>query len=217
MTTACRKIWLRAFGLVAPAAICVLAMLPAGEALAHDFGRNSDFYTYFVEGAGVVLNDVPMLVAALALGVFVSIWHPRGYPQVFAFLAAGMVAGYLLPLGSIESPGLFSLALAICAGLCGAVAPALPLALIRTAFVLAGGLLAAGALGGHASGTVPLGVYPGIFFMTLIAVSLGATATTIARERLPDAVALIAARSFSSWLVAMAVMMLALAFRQSGA
>ena len=189
-------------------------VLFADSAIAHDFGRNSDFYTYFMEGAGVVLNDISMVIAALALGLLVSIWKPHGYPQVMAFLAAGIVGGYFLPLASIENPGLFSLFLAVIAGLGGAAAFPLPLVAMRTAFLLAGALLAAGALGGHAAGTVPFGVYPGILFMVLIVVSLGAVATAIAREKLPEGVALIAARAFSSWLVAMAVMMLALAFRQ---
>ena len=48
-------------------------------------------------------------------------------------------------------------------------------------------------------------------------VAAAAALVTLARRHFNERVALIAARAFSSWLVAIAVMLLALSFRQAGA
>lgn len=189
----------------------------SGPAHAHDFGRTSDFYARFNEGAGVVFADVALLIAMAATGFFISIWRRYGLPQVWPALALGILAGFLLPLQAIGKPEVASLALTLIAGLAAGAALSLSVWPMRLACFLAGLTLVAGTLGGHAPGSVPLGAYAGILFALNLGTAIAAGIVTAALQRLPERITLITFRALSSWLVAIAVMMLALALRGTGA
>lgn len=192
------------------------AFLPT-SAHSHDFGKDNDLYARFAEGAGVVFNDVPLLLATIALGIFVSLWRREGFPVIWAFLAAGIAGGLLLPMEPFQVPELASLPAAILLGLAGAAALDTSAVWMRAMGLVAGILLAIGALGGHAPGSVPLGAYFGIFFGLNLVTAGSAMATSIALGEANAPVPRIAMRALASWLVAIAVMMLALLYSQTGA
>lgn len=203
-------------GAVALAAAITLA-LASVPAAAHDFGRNSDLYASFVEGGGVVLSDIALLLAMAATGCFVSIRDREGMPKIWLALAAGILAGFAVPLAAFTLPELASFGAAILLGLLAAVALPLPLPAARAILFAAGLTLTVGTLGGHEAGSVPIGAYLGIFFTLNAGVAVAAALVTLARRHFNERVSLIAARALSSWLVAIAVMLLALSFRQTGA
>ena len=191
-----------------------LAAIPAA---AHDFGRNSDLYASFVEGGGVVLSDIALLLAMAAAGCLTSIWDREGMPKIWLALAAGILAGFVAPLALFTLPELASLGATILLGLLAAAALPLPLSAARVILFIAGLALTVGTLGGHEAGSVPIGAYIGIFFTLNAGVAVAAALITLARRHFNERVALIATRGLSSWLVAIAVMLLALSFRQTGA
>lgn len=197
------------------AAIVVVTI--ASPANAHDFGRTSDLYASFIEGGGVVLSDIALLLAMAATGCLTSIWDREGMPKIWPALAAGILAGFVAPLASFTMPALASLGTAILFGLLAAAALPLPLSAARMILFIAGLALTVGTLGGHEAGSVPVGAYLGIFFTLNAGVAVAAALVTLARRHFNDRVTLIAARALSSWLVAIAVMLLALSFRQTGA
>ena len=197
------------------AALAFTAM--AAPAAAHDFGRNSDLYASFVEGGGVVLSDIALLLAMAATGCFVSIRDREGMPKIWLVMAAGILAGFVAPLAFFTLPALASLGTAILLGLLAAAALPFPLSVARAILFAAGLALSAGTLGGHEAGSVPIGAYLGIFFTLNAGVAVAAALVTLSRRHFNERVTLIAARAFSSWIVAIAVMLLALSFRQAGA
>ena len=184
--------------------------LTAIPAAAHDFGRNSDLYAGFVEGGGVVLSDIALLLAMAAAGCLASIWDREGMPKIWLALAAGILAGFVIPLALFTLPALASLGATILLGLLAAAAPPLPLSAARAILFIAGLALTVGTLGGHEAGSVPIGAYIGIFFTLNAGVAVAAALVTLARRHFNERVTLIAARALSSWLVAIAVMLLAL-------
>ncbi|MCB1414917.1 MAG: hypothetical protein KDJ64_00730 [Nitratireductor sp.] len=191
--------------------------LTVAPAAAHDFGRTSDLYASFVEGGGVVLSDIALLLAMAAAGCLTSIWDREGMPKIWPALAAGILAGFAAPLAFFTLPALASLGTAVLLGLLAAAALRLPLSAARAILFAAGLALTVGTLGGHEAGSVPIGAYLGIFFTLNAGVVVAAALVTLARRHFNERVALIAARALSSWLVAIAVMLLALSFRQAGA
>ena len=206
---------IRPHGVSALSAIALaLTALPAA---AHDFGRNSDLYASFVEGGKVVLSDISLLLVMAAAGCLTSIWDREGMPKIWTALAAGILAGFAAPLAFFTLPALASLGTAVLLGLLAAAALHLPLSTARAILFAAGLALTAGTLGGHETGSVPTGAYFGIFFTLNAGVVVAAALVTLARRHFNERVALIAARAFSSWLVAIAIMLLALSFRQVGA
>lgn len=201
----------RALRLTVPA--LVAGFIP-GAAHAHDFGKDNDLYARFAEGAGVVFNDIPLLLASIALGIFVTLWRREGFPVIWAFLAAGIAGGLVLPMEAFVIPELASLPAAIALGLAGAAALKISTFWLRVTALVAGVLLAVGALGGHAPGSVPFGAYIGIFFGLNLVTATSAMGTSIALGDGNAPVPRIAMRALSSWVVAIAVMMLALIYRQ---
>lgn len=209
---------LRTIAHAAPAvAVGIAALLLPLPALAHDFGKDNVFFDRFIEGAGVVFNDVPLVLAAIAFGMLVSLWHQRGFPRTVGFLVAGIVTGFLMPMEWIARPDLFSLSAAILLGLLAAAAFLTKPVFVNLLAFLTGLALAAGTLGGHAPGTVPTGAYFGIVFGLILVTSIAATGSAMAVDGARSQIPRIAIRALASWVVAISVMMLALLFRQTAA
>lgn len=187
------------------------AALPATGVAAHEFTAGADQYASFVEGASVPLSWPPALVCLVALGILTGLWHRLGARPLFIGFLPGIVLGIAL---STFQPALADLAPHV-AGLCVALLAASGLAPQRAlgtaAGFVAGITVLLGALDEHPFGSLPVSIYVGICFATLLIAVATTALVRMSFDRWGEAKWLnIAWRTGASWCAAM--LLLALAF-----
>ena len=197
-------------GLLA-AGFCLLAL--TSPALAHEFGVGKDAYEDFLSGNQAVLADVPVLLGVIAAGLFAGIWKPDGFPSLWLALLAGIAAGAVLGFSALIPPTGPAYGLVIFIGILGALAPPFSLPLMRGLYFVIGMILTNAVLSGHTVAEVPAFAYVGILFALNIGISAIARLVFLSHQALPYGWVAITWRAGSSWLVAIAVMALALLFR----
>lgn len=192
------------------AAPCAFA--PTG-AVAHSFESGADLYAQFVEGAGVVVTYPAVFLPLLALGLFLSLWHPEGMVRAWpAFLVGQLVGIALAPLvGEWILPVMMGAGLAVAA--LAALLPQ-PDRILSLIFAATLGVLAlALGLEGHALFELPALIHLGLIFGTNATVALAAGIGRLAMDRVPADWMRITLRVAASWIAAMLMLILAFTFR----
>ena len=106
-------------------------------------------------------------------------------------------------------------ALVIAVGLLGAAAPQIPTGLVRGIFFVIGLVLTNAVLSGHRISEITPFAYVGIAFALNVGVVVPAGLVAVSREKLPYGWVAIAWRAVMSWLVAIAVMAMALMLKST--
>ena len=201
----------------APAAAALLAAaLAPGAARAHAFDSGADFYQQFLEGTRVVFIYPGIFLPLLALGVLVSLWDREGMIRAWPAFLGGQVAGVLI--GPLAGEGIAAVYLAV--GLAVAALAALwpearrALVLALAAAVGAGAL--ATALEGHGFGELSVFIHAGILLAANLATAVVAGLARATFDWTDAAWLRIGWRVVASWLGAVQVMLLALAFVPAG-
>lgn len=191
------------------------AFLPTGAA-AHSFESGADLYAQFVEGAGVVVTYPAVFLPLLALGLFLSLWHPEGMVRAWpAFLVGQLVGIALAPLvGEWILPAMMGAGLAVAA--LAALLPQ-PDRILSLIFASTLGILAlALGLEGHGLFELPALIHLGLIFGTNATVALAAGIGRLAMDRVPADWMRITLRVAASWIAAMLMLILAFTFRSGG-
>lgn len=191
--------------------MCLLAF--TSPASGHEFGVGKDAYADFLSGNQAVLVDVPVLLGLIAAGLLVGIWKPNGFPSVWLSFVIGIFAGVALGLSGLVPPTWPAFLAVIFIGALGAWAPPFPLQVMRGMFFAIGLILTNAVLSGHTISEVPPLAYVGIFFALNVGVSACARLVFMSDHYLPYEWVSIVWRAGSSWLVAIAVMAMALMLR----
>ncbi len=168
------------------------------------------FVRAFSAGFVEPLASPPVVLVILAAALAAAIWRGDALLRLWATLAAGTVAGAAIAFTDIVNPLLAAFTGVILLGLLGALGSPVSVQAMRVTATLAGAVLAVSALGWHAWAMAPATSYTG----TLVALNagfaiacgvLGLLATAVKAPWMPFAL-----RAVSSWLVAIALMMAAL-------
>ncbi|MEO0547133.1 MAG: hypothetical protein AAF035_09300 [Pseudomonadota bacterium] len=202
------------FGL--PLAIALASAFLPTPALAHEFGVGKDAYEDFLSGNQAVFVDFPVVLGVIAAGLFVSIWRADGFPTVWLPYLAGLVAGAVLAFALAIPPALPMFVTVIFVGLLGALAPDLSTRMMQGIYFVVGMVLTNAVLSGHTIDEIPAFSYVGIAFALNFGVSACAAIVYQSREKLSYDWVMIVWRAGSSWLVAIAVMGIALMLRSTG-
>lgn len=187
-----------------------------GGTSAHDFGTEGGAYDRFIEGAGTVFGELPVMLAVVALGLLVTLWQTDGLPRVWPAFAAGVLAGTGTGFSIAANPVATGFATAIAVGLLAAASPRMRL---RTAAIVAfiGGFMTAFAMvTGHEIGSVPWAALLGIVIALNFVLAASAGLASLTVTRLAGTWSRIALRALASWLVAIAVMGLAFVANTNG-
>ena len=180
------------------------------HAHAHDFGSAASTTGDFLSGCTAVLAELPLMIAVISAGILVSLWNGEGLPKVWLAFVVGLFAGTALALANLSEPLLIAYGSAIALGLLASASIKCGLTLMRLILFLAGLLPIAAFLAGHDLGTVPLIAYVGIFVTINIVLAVSAGVVAITLKKLPYVWAPISFRALASWLVAIAMISLAL-------
>lgn len=199
-------------GTLACAALC----LPA-RAEAHAFQSGQQSYELLVQGIAQPWLALPVALVLVGAGVMLSIWREEGmlaaWPVVLVCAALGFGLGPFVP--PVDAGALAVAGLAI--GGAGVVAHRLPAALVLG---LAGFAMLLGArylVEDHPFGELPLAFLLGMGGGALSAVALPAGLVQASRHHLPRAGwVVIGWRALSSWIAAIAVLVLAFSLRGVG-
>ena len=192
-------------------AICLLAVI--SPASAHEFGVGKDAYEDFLSGNQAVLADLPVLLGLVAAGLLAAIWKPDGFPMLRLPYIGGVLAGAALGFSALLEPVLPAYAAVVFLGVLGALAPSLTTRAMRGLYFLIGVVLTNAVLSGHTISEVPPAAYLGIFIALNLVVACCARLVFLSLQFFPYGWVTIAWRAGSSWLVAIAIMALALMLR----
>ncbi|MEM1040169.1 MAG: hypothetical protein AAGI12_11960 [Pseudomonadota bacterium] len=202
------------FGL--PLAVALVATFLSTPALAHEFGVGKDAYEDFLSGNQAVFVDFPVVLGVIAAGLFVSIWRLDGFPTVWLAYIAGLVVGAGLAFALAIPPALPMFVIVIFVGLLGALAPDLSTRMMQGIYFVIGLVLTNAVLSGHTIDEIPAFSYVGIAFALNLGVSACAAIVYRSRTNLSYDWVMIVWRAGSSWLVAIAVMGIALMLGATG-
>ena len=195
--------------------VCSLAIFAfSSPALGHEFGVGKDAYADFLSGNQAVFVDLPVLLGVIAAGLLAGIWKPEGFPKLWLSFIAGIVAGAALGFTGLVPPAWPAFVGVIVVGALGAWALPLSTNVMRGIFFVIGMILCNAVLSGHTVSEVPGFAYVGIFFALNLCPSASARLVYLSHQYVPYGWVSIVWRAGSSWLVAIAVMALALMFRQ---
>lgn len=191
--------------------LCLLAL--SGPAFAHEFGVGKDAYADFLSGNEAVLVDVPVLLGLIAAGLLAGTWKPDGFPSIWLSFIVGIFAGAALGFSGLVPPTWPAFLAVIAMGSLAAWARPFSTAMMRGMFFLIGLVLTNAVLSGHTVSEVPPFAYVGILFAFNVGVSAVARLVFLSHQYFPYGWVGIVWRAGSSWLVAIAVMALALMLR----
>lgn len=177
---------------------------------AHDFGLGGNAYEDFLSGCQSVLFDVPVVLAVIATGLLAGIWRERSLPLIWLAYLLGAIGGLALGISGILPPVLPALIFIMLAGILGAAALDLSVNQMRMVLFASGLLSANTVLSGHSAAEIPLLSWFGIVFALNIVLAITAGLVTISREKLAYGWVMIGWRAGSSWIVAVAIIMVAL-------
>lgn len=194
--------------------VIVLSVSPV-SLLAHEFGAGQGAYKDFLSGNRAVLADNTVLLGLVAAGLLSGIWKPDGFPSLWPFYAGGVVAGAAVGFYGMIPPTLPTYVAVIAVGLLGAAAPQIPTGLVRGIFFVIGLVLTNAVLSGHRISEITPFAYVGIAFALNVGVVVPAGLVAVSREKLPYGWVAIAWRAVMSWLVAIAVMAMALMLKST--
>ncbi|MCJ8308358.1 MAG: hypothetical protein HRU27_05610 [Rhizobiaceae bacterium] len=191
-----------------------LSLALISPAWGHEFGVGKDAYADFLSGNEAVLTDVPVLLGIIAAGLLAGIWKLEGFPTLWLSFVIGIIAGAALGFSGWVPPTWPAFLAVIAIGALGAWALPFSTAVMRALFFAIGVLMTNAVLSGHTVSEVPPFAYVGILFALNIGVSACARLVFLSHQYFPYGWVSIVWRAGSSWLVAIAVMALALMLRQ---
>ena len=189
----------------------VLLLLASAEpALAHAVGPGDGPLRAFWVGALEVLTSPPVIVAILAIALTAAIWRADALLKLWPAVAVGTLAGAAVAFSGIANPLAVALCGATLLGLVGSAGSPLSSGAMCAVAVVAGIVLSVSALGWHSWSMAPVTSYAG----TLVALNVGFALAAGLFGALKAAVRAswfdVALRAVASWLVAVALMMAAL-------
>ena len=185
------------------------AGLPSG-AVAHAFDSGADAWGQML-GAGLVpLSDPVLLLGLLPLGLMLGLWQIDGLAQVWPALVAGLVAGAASAPLAGPSISVLAILAGLATALMGAASLSWPFPTVAVAAAGTGLLAGMAMLDGHGPGTVPVPVYLGLLLGALVTVSLSFVLASWTRALVPGPWGRLVGRVASSWLAAIALMLVAL-------
>lgn len=195
----------------------VLALVSVGSAKAHSF-REGGTYDQFVQGVAVPLSAPESLLLLLSTGAMIGLWPGGGVGRMLPFMATGglvgLLVGTLMPVPmSPSSISWLLLSFSIGVAVLAIGSLAWPWWLTGITSFVATGLCAGYAFIDHARGEVPMATLGGSLFGSLLCIILVHNVIALACERWTHAWIPIGLRVASSWLCAIAILMLAFTLR----
>ena len=192
-------------------------MASISSARAHSFG-DGGAYDQFIQGLAVPWTAPSSLLLLLSTGAMIGIWPGGGIGRMLPFMATGTLSGLLAStlLSAPMNPASVSwLLLATSIGTAGLATAAQPwpLWLAGVTTVVATGLCAGYPFMDHAAGEVPSATMVGSLTGIFLCIILVNNVITLVCERWTQAWIVIGFRVASSWLCAIAILLLAFTLR----
>ena len=178
-------------------------------AMAHAFGAGSGAYDLFLAGAAVPLSTPAVLFCLVPLGLFVSLWREDGMVRIWPGFLAGLIGGAFI--APFVGPGISIAALmfGIVCALAGAISPNIPEPVAIGFGALGGVLSALVSLEGHGLLELPLLIYAGIVFGSILAVVMSAGLVSATLQQWPHQWLRIGWRILISWSGALGILLVA--------
>lgn len=184
-------------------------ILISSPADAHSFIGEGGAYDIFVEGAGVVLGDIRLILPLIAVGLMVALWQIDGLISVWPAMIVGNFIG--IPLATISTPTAYQIftALGLMVAIIAAVKPNRfkPEILFVTFVISVGAMMCA--LQGHKFLELPIMIYLGIIFGTNLTLAMSANGAGLFLRSITSSWAKIIIRALASWVAAMSLLILA--------
>ena len=184
-------------------------ILISSPADAHSFIGEGGAYDIFVEGAGVVLSDIRLILPLIAVGLMVALWQIDGLISVWPAMIVGNFIG--IPLAIISTTAAYQIftALGLMVAIIAAVKPdRLKPEILFVTFVISVGAMMC-ALQGHKFLELPLMIYLGIIFGTNLTLAMSANGAGLFLRSITSSWAKIIIRALASWVAAMSLLILA--------
>jgi hypothetical protein len=184
-------------------------ILISSPADAHSFIGEGGAYDIFVEGAGVVLSDIRLILPLIAVGLMVALWQIDGLISVWPAMIVGNFIG--IPLAIISTTAAYQIftALGLIVAIIAAVKPdRLKPEILFVTFVISVGAMMC-ALQGHKFLELPLMIYLGIIFGTNLTLAMSANGAGLFLRSITSSWAKIIIRALASWVAAMSLLILA--------
>ena len=184
-------------------------ILISSPADAHSFIGEGGAYDIFVEGAGVVLGDIRLILPLIAVGLMVALWQIDGLISVWPAMIVGNFIG--IPLAIISTTAAYQIftALGLIVAIIAAVKPdRLKPEILFVTFVISVGAMMC-ALQGHKFLELPLMIYLGIIFGTNLTLAMSANGAGLFLRSITSSWAKIIIRALASWVAAMSLLILA--------
>ena len=184
-------------------------ILISSPADAHSFVGEGGAYDIFVEGAGVVLSDIRLILPLIAVGLMVALWQIDGLISVWPAMIVGNFIG--IPLAIISTTAAYQIftALGLIVAIIAAVKPdRLKPEILFVTFVISVGAMMC-ALQGHKFLELPLMIYLGIIFGTNLTLAMSANGAGLFLRSITSSWAKIIIRALASWVAAMSLLILA--------
>ena len=184
-------------------------ILISSPADAHSFIGEGGAYDIFVEGAGVVLSDIRLILPLIAVGLMVALWQIDGLISVWPAMIVGNFIG--IPLAIIATTAAYQIftALGLIVAIIAAVKPdRLKPEILFVTFVISVGAMMC-ALQGHKFLELPLMIYLGIIFGTNLTLAMSANGAGLFLRSITSSWAKIIIRALASWVAAMSLLILA--------
>jgi len=184
-------------------------ILISSPADAHSFIGEGGAYDIFVEGAGVVLSDIRLILPLIAVGLMVALWQIDGLISVWPAMIVGNFIG--IPLAIISTTAAYQIftALGLMVAIIAAVKPDRfkPEILFVTFVISVGAMMCA--LEGHKFLELPMMIYLGIIFGTNLTLATSANIAGLFLRSINSSWAKIIIRALASWVAAMSLLILA--------
>jgi hypothetical protein len=190
----------------------VVALWP-GIGQAHAF-KTGAAYPQFVEGAGAALGEPAVLLSMVALGLLAALWHSEGLVRLWPALLGGMLIG-VVP-AAVAGPSAVVAALAaglVCAAI-AALGARLPAGAVIPLAALTGLATSLAMLAGHGFAELPVPIYAGLLFGANLVLATSASSAKLLLDRWSHPAIRLGLRIASSWIGAIAILLIAFSFRQ---
>ena len=178
-------------------------------AWAHAFDGDAVGYIAFLDGNAAIFSDIGIVLLLVGLALIIGRANRFSAVTGFAALLIGAAVGLAASFGLGGSAAIVSLAGAVAIGIWGAWSPDAGRNVIIALCLVTGILTSIGAYAGHGNDAIHPLTHVGSFFAAWL---LAATASGMVKTA-ADRIALpwlpIAMRALSSWVAAIAVMVLA--------
>ena len=183
---------------------------------AHAFAAGQDEYELFLEGAALPFHTPELALSLLSFSLLVGAWRVDGLPLAWPALIAGACIGMALAFAAASVDPTYALyALAILLGVLVVLAWDYDVRSMRLVAGAAGVAMAYGTVAAHGTDDLPIAALAGILAGLNFWIAAGAALASLPARFIRAAWPALGLRVLGSWLVAITLIMLAFAIRNT--